>query len=405
MKIVHINTSDISGGAAIAAHRLHQELLKKNVDSKMLVLNKESDELTIKTASKKVDKHLNNKIRNFFEKINFKRYEKRENPIIFSSGNYGIDIISFKEIIEADVIHLHWINDNYINLNTIKKLAEMNKKIVWTMHDMWPFTGGCHYAGNCKNYEKKCGNCEILMTNCEKDITRKIFLNKEKIFNQIDFIVVGCSDWISDCASKSSLFNSKKIYNIPNVLDTKIFKKLDKKSCRDILNLKPDKKYILFGAMGATSDPRKGYSYLKETLEILKKEKDEFSENLEILIFGASHSEEVLPFKTHFLGKLFDEYTLNIVYNAADLFVSPSVEENLANTVNESLASGTPVVAFDVGGMPDMIEHCINGYLAELKNSNDLAMGIKKIIMGNLKVENKIDYEESLNKILRIYSS
>lgn len=405
MKVVHINTSDIVGGAGIAAHRLHLELLNRGIDSKMLVLEKKTDEKEVFTVNKnKYFKFLLKVLNSKLEYLNFYKYKKRKNNIIFSSGKYGIDILTCKEIQEADIIHLHWINSSYINLKTLKKIGQLNKKIVWTLHDMWPFTGGCHYTSKCENYKLNCGKCEILESFKEKDITRKTLLNKKKIYSNIDLTIVGCSHWISECAKESSLFHNYKIYNIPNFLDEQKFKKIDKNLSREILNLDKNKKYILFGAINSINDERKGYKYFKEALEVLKKEGD-FFEEIEILIFGASHSKEELPFKSKFMGHLHDEYTINLLYNSANVFVAPSVEENLANTVNESLTSGTPVVAFNIGGMPDMIDHMKNGYLAEYKNSLDLSMGIKIMLASEGNIRNKLNHNITSQNIIKLYKN
>ena len=171
-----------------------------------------------------------------------------------------------------------------------------------------------------------------------------------------------------------------------------------------IQNLDKNKKYILFGAINSINDERKGYKYFKEALEVLKKEGD-FFEEIEILIFGASHSKEELPFKSKFMGHLHDEYTINLLYNSANVFVAPSVEENLANTVNESLTSGTPVVAFNIGGMPDMIDHMKNGYLAEYKNSLDLSMGIKIMLASEGNIRNKLNHNITSQNIIKLYKN
>lgn len=404
MKVVHISKSDKGGGAAIAAYRLHNGLLKKGVDSNMLVLNKTTDEKEIFTISKnKLDKLLISKIK--LDSMVFKKYNQRSNKIIFSQGKYSYSIRNNPLIEEADVIHLHWINNGLLSIEEIFELSKMNKKIVWTLHDMWPFTGGCHYAGECKKYKKNCGNCEILKTRVDNDITRKIFNNKNKNFKNIDFKIIGCSNWISECAKESSIFKSKKIKTIPNILDTNIFKKVEKKIARNILNLLEDKKYILFGAMSSTGDKRKGYDYLKKALLILNEKYPELKEEVEILIFGASYSndQEDIPFKINFLGQLTDEITLSLVYNSANVFVAPSLEENLANTVNESLACGTPVTAFEVGGMPDMIKHKSNGYLAEYKNSEDLANGILECLNYTHEIKSNFNQNEILKKIIDYY--
>lgn len=408
MKILHINVSDKIGGAAIAAYRLHKALLKNKIDSNMLVLNKITDEKEIFEVSKnKIEKTIFSKVRNQIDKRVFKKYDKRENKIIFSQGKYGLSIIDNPLVKEADIIHLHWINSAMLSVEEIRKISKMGKKIFWTLHDMWPFTGGCHYSGKCNKYKKRCGDCEILKTEIRNDITRRIFNQKYKNFIDIDFKIIGCSSWISECAKESNLFKLKQIKTIPNILDIKIFKKIEKKVAKNILNLSQDKKYILFGAISSTSDKRKGYDYLKAALLILNKKYPKLKEKVEILIFGASYSNDQnnIPFKMNFLGHLSDETTLSLAYNSADVFVAASLEENLANTVNESLACGTPVVAFNVGGMIDMIKHKENGYLADYRNSEDLATGILECLNFTFEVKSNFNMEKIIEQIIFSYKN
>jgi len=197
---------------------------------------------------------------------------------------------------------------------------------------------------------------------------------------------------------------------IPNVLDKNIFKHIGQNIARDILNLDKEKKYILFGAMNSTSDPRKGWDYLKKSLQKIDEKYSDLKNEVELLVFGSSYSEDVekLPFNVKFLGRFSDEIALSLIYNSADLFAAPSLEDNLPNTVLESLHCGTPVAAFDIGGMPDMIEHKNNGYLAELKNPTDLAEGILWSLNNLDKVEINEKYfnkDRIINDILDIYES
>lgn len=408
MKVVHVSTSDIGGGAAIAAHRLHLAMLEQGIDSKMLVLNKKTDELNIDMVKKdKAEKFILSNIRKLKEKFVFNKYKNRENPILFSSGKYGIDISNHPYILEADIIHMHWVNSNYISIDSLKKLQNLGKKIVWTLHDMWLFTGGCHYSSYCKNYEEKCGNCPILNTGQDKDVTRKIFNKKLSVLKEMNINIITCSKWLGECAKNSTLLKNKKIEIIPNLLNEDIFKLIDKKIARDVLGLNKNKKYLCFGAMNATGDPRKGYKYLKESLENLKQLNNK---DIELLIFGASYSSDIeeLPYKAKFIGRIYDEYTLSLIYNSANVFVSPSLEDNLPNTVLESLHCGTPVVAFNIGGMPDMIEHKRNGYLANYKDTEDLANGIKWVLdnLNNVKIENsELERKNIIKKIISLYNS
>ena len=412
MKITHISTYDINGGAAKAAYRLHKSLLEKGYDSNMLVMKKESDEEKIILAKDgNIEKFLSSNGRKVRERLKFYRYRNRKNKIFFSYGNIGVNIIDDELIRSSDILHFHWINDSFINIKTLLKLKSMNKKIIFTLHDMWFFTGGCHYSADCIKYREQCMKCPILESNNENDISKKIYGLKRKIYNELDFDIITCSEWLAKCAKSSSLLHNKNIVTIPNVLDTKIFKKIDKKIARDILNLDKEAIYLCFGALNSTSDSRKGFSYLIKSLENLREiynNNDNLTRKIKLLVFGASNCKDKLPFDTIFMGKVHDEYTLSLIYNAADVFIAPSIEDNLPNTVLESLYCNTPVVAFNIGGMPDMIEHKVNGYLAEEKNYQDLSIGIdyvlKNVNKDNVMIKKNLQKDNVIRKLINLYN-
>jgi glycosyltransferase involved in cell wall biosynthesis len=209
-----------------------------------------------------------------------------------------------------------------------------------------------------------------------RDLSHRIWKQKQHHWANINITIVTLSHWLGQCVKKSSLFRSNRVELIPNGIDTNIYKPIDTKTARDILNLPQDKKLILFGAMSVTSDPRKGFPFLASALEKLAYQDQEH--NFELVIFGASHpsNDSDFPFKAHYLGKLADDISLALIYSAVDVFVAPSVEDNLPNTVMEALACGTPCVSFKIGGMSDMIEHENNGYLANAFSVDELIQGI-----------------------------
>ena len=258
MKILHVNTSDIQGGAARAAFRLNRALNKLKVDSKMLVQSKAGDDLNVKSvAETKIQKGLA-KIRPYYDMLPLKLYKNRQKAP-FSVARTGEDICKNEYTKEADLINLHWINGGFLSLKSIKKLNQLHKPIVWTLHDMWPFTGGCHYSGGCAKYKEKCGQCPILNSSKDRDLTRRIWEKKNKYYKNLNLTIVTCSTWLAQCVKDSSLFNDLRIEVIPNSLDINVFKPIKKEIARDILNLPQNKYLILFGAMSATSDKRKGF--------------------------------------------------------------------------------------------------------------------------------------------------
>ena len=379
MIVIHLNRSDLEGGAARAAYRLHVGLQKIGVDSRMLVDNKVSDDPHVYEPHGKIEK-VWSKARSFLDKIPLKFYDWQKTP--FHIGWTGRNIVRNELIKKADVINLHWITDGFLSIKNISKLTKLNKPIVWTLHDMWAFTGGCHYSEDCKKYVDQCGSCPQLNSNRENDITRKIWKRKKRAYKNLKLTIVTPSKWLAECVRKSSLLSNFNVEIIPNGLDTDIFKPIDKVIARNILNLPEDKKIILFGAMSATTNKLKGFYYLKEALIRLQKMEGIIKDELLLVVFGASYCDNIkdFPFEVKFLGRLYDDFSLVVVYNSADVFVLPSIQDNLPNTALESISCGIPVAGFNIGGIPDVIDHKINGYLAEYKNPDSLAEGIKWVL-------------------------
>jgi len=374
MKVLIVNTSDIQGGAARAAYRLHNSLLTHNINSQILVQNKSSDNFKVITLTSKKEKILN-KLRPHIDSIPI-RFYKKKTKTLFSSSWFG-----FSSIVDSinrenpDIVHLHWICGGMIK---IEDIARIKAPIVWSLHDMWAFTGGCHYDEECEGYKESCGNCKVLGSEKENDLSRKVFKRKQKTFeSKKEITIVELSNWLNECSKSSTLLKDKKHINLPNPIDTNIFKPFDKEKARELWSLPKNKKLVLFGAIGATSDPRKGFKELSDAMEKLDKNSD-----IEFVVFGSSKPLNApnFGFKTHYLGSLADDVSLVTLYSAVDVMIVPSLQENLSNAIMESLACGTPVVGFDIGGNSDMIEHKINGYLAKAFESEDLACGIEWVL-------------------------
>jgi len=375
MKILIVNAFDNNGGAARAALRLHEALLLENIDSQMLVVTKQSDKKNILTSQIKTSKWFK-LIRylqsNFLNPV--RRYPEKTKTLFSSSFLVGSNIVEAINKINPDIVHLHWVCNEMLAIEDISKIQA---PIVWSLHDMWGFTGGCHYDEECGRFVGRCGQCKVLKSTIENDLSRDVFLRKQKTYSKIsNMTIVGLSNWLSGCAKESSLFNRRKVVTIPNPIDTNVFKPIDKKVSREIFSLPKDKELILFGAMSATSDPRKGFLLLQEAVNQLQ------LENIELVIFGSGERENVpsFKFKTHYLGQFYDGASLQVLYNACDVMVVPSVQENLSNTIMESLSCGLPVVAFSIGGNADLIDHKINGYLAEPADTEDLASGLDWVL-------------------------
>ena len=372
MKVLHLVIS-LEGGAGGSAYKLHQGLREAGASSLMLVQNKSISDESVMVIPKAGLARKLNRLRPKFDRLPLKLYPNRRG---FFSVQWVPDFIASKvEEIRPDVINLRWVLGGYLRIETI---AKFKKPIVWTLSDMWPFTGGCDYSEGCDRYTDNCGACPQLRSDKSKDLSRWVWQRKAKAWQDLDLTIVSPSSWLVQCAESSSLFKHLRIEKISTGVDTKKFKPIDRKVAREHFQLPQDKQLILFGAW--ISDRRKGFHLLQPALQSLSK--SGLQDKIEVVVFGFSEPNRPLNlgFKTHYLGRLNDQTSLAIAYSAADVFVAPSIQDNLPNTVIEAIACGTPCVAFKIGGMPDMIEHQQNGYLAQPYDIEDLAKGIAWIL-------------------------
>ena len=310
------------------------------------------------------------------EKLQFLPYETDASlRFAFSTSNTGENIHKHHLIKEADIIHLHWFNQGFLSLASLRKLARLGKPIVWTMHDMWAFTGGCHYAGDCNSFIDECANCQLIKGNKKRDKSTTIFKRKERLYNKVNWHFVSPSNWLKQQAEESVLLKNKNVYHIPYPIDLNIFKLGDKNKVREKYKLPANKKLILFGAMNI-GDVRKGFDFFVKALNHLKPQN--IDNDIALVIFGKSTTElrQSLPFTTYDLSIIDDTSKMVEIYQLADIFVIPSLEDNLPNTVVEAHACGLPVIAFDTAGLSEMIHHQEDGYLATYKSVDDLAAGI-----------------------------
>ncbi len=379
MKVTILSTSDTGGGAAIAASRLLNALNHQQGDATLLVQEKRTTNSAVVSIVSNWFQQKWAFLRFALDRLQFVRYEKdKQVRFSFSQAKIGIDISQNPLIQKSDILHLHWINFGFLSLDAIQKLIETQKPIVWTLHDMWLFTGGCHYSRDCTHYQQSCGNCsEFLKSPSPTDLSNQVWQSKKKLLHNANISIVACSHWLAEKAQTSTLLAGKKIVSIPNPIDTSLFKPTEKRIAQQHFQLDTNKRYILFAA-AKISDVRKGFAYFKEALDILTKEYSVDNKVVELIIFGQTQASdfENLPFKVNALGKLSDLTTIALAYSAASVFVISSLEDNLPNTIMESLACGTPVVGFETGGIPEMIEHQQNGYLATFKSADELAKGI-----------------------------
>lgn len=356
MKIVILNTSERTGGAAVAAGRLSKALKQAGIQVDKLV---------------REDTWLN-RFRFYWERLIIFLCNRlnRKNLFAVSIANTGTDLSGHPLVKGADIIHLHWINQGFLSLRDIEELVKQNKPIVWTMHDMWPCTGICHHARDCEMFQTKCRACFFLKSE-GKDLSTSVFDKKLSLYKNANITFVGCSRWLSDRARKSALLQEKAVLSIPNPINMEVYHPMDQNVPRGLLGLPSGKKLLLFGALNVT-DKRKGIDFLIEALRKLEKQ------DVELVVFGQVKDDirGLFPVPIHSMGYLSDESKIVALYNAVDMFITSSLEENLPNTIMESMACGTPCVGFATGGIPEMIDHRVNGYVANYKDADDLASGI-----------------------------
>lgn len=359
---VALLTTYLHGGAGIACRRLQAALLESGTQADLLTRNDTPSRWPF-----------------FAERLSFLPYERDKSVrFSFSLANFGADMSRHPVVQQADVLHLHWINQGFLSLRNIRQLAQLGKPIVWTLHDMWAFTGGCHYSGTCTNYQQACGNCPFLRRPGPNDLSNRVWQRKKKeLPANIQFVT--CSEWLAEQARSSTLLHNYSVVSIPNPIDTKFFappahsdERLHFRRQNEIADTAL---LVLFVAV-KVQDERKGFRYLQQALTELQARRPDLK--VDILVLGNTRPDALppLPYPCHFLGMINDVNQLAKVYGAADLFVIPSLEDNLPNTVMEALACGTPVVGFETGGIPEMVDHRENGFIASQCDSKGLAGGI-----------------------------
>ncbi len=357
LKVVHITTTDY-GGAYRAAANISAAMRKQGIESTLLVREKKGSENVVPAVTARGSLFLS-KARNFLN-------------LLVSRGDvvndrFGYAVYKHPLVKEADIIVLHWVN-SFVSYRGVERLLKLDKPLVWVMHDMWLFTGGCHYDGECGKYGEGCHDCPLMRHG--KGLTHRLLERKRKMLSQGNPVAVGCSHWITECAKRSLILEGKQCVTIPNPVDTDIYRR--QKPDETLSGGKEgEKKNILFGAM-SVADERKGFDLLIKALDHLPREQYSLS------VVGEADGKifENMRFEYRLYGRIDSQEQMAELYNGADVYVIPSRQENLSNAVTEAMACGVPVVAFDVGGMPDMIEHRKNGFLARAYDCEELAEGI-----------------------------
>ncbi len=373
MNILHCNTYDSGGGAAIAARRLHIALMEQGVASRLGVLRLSTDTRATFSLVQRW-RRIMQPIALRLDQLPLRACTGHERTGIFTPGLTPSRIHHSINKQQADILHLHWIAHGFIPTFSLQRLQ---RPVVWTLHDTWAFTGGCHILKDCTEYLNGCRRCPQLAASGYCNPAHLSFRQKMRAYKRLRPHTVAPSRLLAERIRQSPLLGPYPCEVIPNPIDTRIFQPVEQAVARQLLNIPPNVPAILFGAFGAMSDPNKGFDLLIQTLERLPQR---YPSPVHLLVFGASQAALETTYPVHCLSQLHDAVALRLAYAAADVFVCPSREENLPNTVMESLACGTPVAGFHVGGIPDMVEHEISGWLAPCYDTEHLARGIAFIL-------------------------
>ena len=404
MKVLMLNTFDEIGGAARAAARLLQGVRGLGIDSRLLVqyqTGRADGVISHAGRLRQLARRLKTVLGTLPVRMSSKAPENNFSPAMLPDH-----LVPEVAAVNPDLIHLHWMGAGFLRVETLGKLK---KPLVWTLHDSWPFTGGCHVPFECTRYQQNCGACPVLGSTRDADLSRSTWDRKAQAWQALNLTLVAPSRWLADCARSSSLFRDVRVEVIPNGLDTGLFRPRRKEASRRLLGLPQDKKIILFGAIRAASDPNKGFHLLLPALQSLGKQASE----LMALVFSSFDKEAMhdagMPVVD--LGRIQDDEKLSLIYSAADVFVVPSIQEAFCQTATEAMACGTPVVAFAATGLLDIVEHQKSGYLAKPYDSEDLAHGIAWVLADeerhqslSLQARRKVEADFSVDKVAQRYA-
>jgi glycosyltransferase involved in cell wall biosynthesis len=378
MRILHVNNFDVDhGGAAIAMYRLHTALIRAGVDSQILMRRHLGGDPRVYSAIRTRDpiRRRAVKIARRLDPLPLRRYPGYAGAP-WSNNWLPSGIADEVRAREPDLVHLHWIGDGLVPPGA---LARLGVPVVWTHHDLWGATGGCHIPGDCARYREGCGRCPQLDSDQPDDLSARNWRRKAAAWADVPITAVGPSRWMVDCIASSPLFAAKCVEHIPNAIDTATWQPLDRAFARRALHLPTDRRLLMFGATSISSDRNKGVDLLVAALEQLAA--GAWADRIALVLLGNHPPDAVdLPFPAYATGYLTDDIRLPLYCAAVDAVVSASRSENLPNVLIEALACGTPGVAFRVGGIPDIIDHQENGYLARPFAIEDLAAGIAWVL-------------------------
>ena len=376
MKVLIVNTSERTGGAAVAAGRLTKALINSGIKAHMLVGRKVTRELYVSQTGGRLCRLWNFVYERWVIYVN--NLFSRKNLFKVSVANTGIDITRTDEFKDADIIHLHWVNQGFLSLRDIRRIVSSGKPVVWTMHDMWEATAICHHSYGCRRFESACGDCPLLRRPGRKDLSSRVFRKKQQMLQTApNLTFVAVSQWLADIAKASALTGSFPVEVIPNVISLSRFTIVDRLDARSALGI--SEPYVLAFGAARLDDPIKGFDYLVDALAFLTSQHHCRAEQVRLLLFGTIRDASLLsriPVAYTHLGYISDESQLSLVYSASNVTISASLYETFGQTLIEAMACGSIPVSFDGSGQADIIQHMQTGFLARRLDAQSLAEGV-----------------------------
>lgn len=411
-KVVLVTHSDILGGAAIVTFRLMQALRREGVEARMVVYTKLSEEENVSYTGTRFERG----IRFCLERLQLLPHLgfSRKNLFMVSTGNFAIGVHKHPWVMEADIVCLNWINQGLMGIKSIEKLHNMGKKIVWTLHDMWAFTGICHHAYECGYYTDSCGNCMFLSGGgSPDDISNRIWKRKQKLYSKVPITFVTVSHWLEKRARESSLLRSLPVMTIYNAFPVEQFYTTPTRHINSLLTTtKPN--LIIFGA-ARLDDPIKGLPYAIDALNYIFDNHPEVASDTAVYLFGELRNPEVLDnlrLSHRWLGRINDFKILAYLYASSKVVLSTSLYESLSGTLIEGQAAGAIPVTFGGDGRNDIVEHLKTGYIARYKDSKDIAEGILWALKSNINrdflhqtVEERFGSRAIAQKYIKLFES
>lgn len=372
MRIAHLSSSDVGGGAARGSFTLHRELVRLGVDSQLLVGRQTVDDPTVHGDDGRFAEQMR-RMRHRIDQYALKPYRSRDRSI-FSVALGPSRIATRVRAIAPDIVHLHWVAESFV---LPEHLPRFRKPIIWTLRDMWPLTGGCHYAGDCHRFMDRCGSCPHLGSARGHDLSRLTWQRKQRAWDSIDITPVGISEWVAEQARQSSLFAGRDIRVIDNAIDVALWHRAPVEEARRSFGLPTERKVLLFVALNL-DEKRKGFDDFRDSCLALSRSRDD----LHALVVGAGprDGDRDVGIPATFTGVISDDAVLRLAYSAADVSVIPSHADAFGKTVAESLACGTPCVVYEDTGPASVVDHEETGFVASYGDASSLAAGVTWIL-------------------------